>query len=47
MADVATTTPQADKILQHDYHMSAQEALKHGFIDKIIKSFSEIKLRGW
>lgn len=41
------TKVQIDKMLEHDCYMSAQEALKHGFIDKIIKSFSEIKLKGW
>ena len=36
-----------DEKLKHDYYMSAEEALKFGFIDKIITGFGDIKLKGW
>lgn len=41
------TAKQLDEKIKHDFYMSAEEALKLGFIDKIITGFSDIKLKGW
>lgn len=41
------TKTQLDKMLQDDCYMSPTEALKYGFIDKIIRKFSDLKLKGW
>ncbi len=38
---------QLDEMLKKDYYMTPEEALDFGFIDKIISSFGEIKLKGW
>jgi len=38
---------QLDEMLTKDFYMSPDEALEHGFIDKVIGSFSEIELKGW
>jgi len=41
------TAKQLGEKLRHDFFMSAQEALKLGFIDKIVTKFSDLKLKGW
>ena len=41
------TQTQLNKMLEKDTYMSPQEALKYGFIDKIITGFSDINLKGW
>ena len=34
-------------VLQNDYYLTATQAKKQGVIDKIITSFSDLKLKGW
>ena len=34
-------------MLEQDYYMDPKEALKYGFIDKIITGFGDLKLKGW
>ena len=41
------TKTQLNKMLENDCYMSPTEALKHGFIDKIITNFGDLQLRGW
>jgi len=41
------TTKQLEEKLKCNYYMSAQEALKLGFIDKVIIKFNDLKLKGW
>jgi ATP-dependent Clp protease protease subunit len=41
------TAKQLEEKLKCNCYMSAQEALKLGFIDKIITKFSNIELKGW
>ena len=41
------TKTQLDKMLENDAYMSPQEALKYGFIDKIVNGFGDLKLKGW
>ncbi len=41
------TAKQLDDSMKHDFYMSAQEAKRLGFIDKIITKFGDLKLKGW
>lgn len=41
------TKVQLNKMLENDCYMDPKEALKYGFIDKIITGFSDLKLKGW
>ena len=41
------TKVQLNKMLEKDYYMDPKEALKYGFIDKIITGFGDLKLKGW
>ena len=41
------TKVQLNKMLENDYYMDPKEALKFGFIDKIITGFGDLKLKGW
>jgi len=41
------TKAKLNKMLEIDCYMGPQEALKHGFIDKIISGFGDLKLKGW
>ena len=41
------TKVQLNKMLENDYYMDPKEALKYGFIDKIITGFGDLKLKGW
>lgn len=38
---------QLDKMLECDTYMNPKEALKYGFIDKIITGFGDLKIKGW
>jgi len=41
------TKTQLNKMLENDCYMDPKEALKYGFIDKIITGFSDLNLKGW
>jgi ATP-dependent Clp protease protease subunit len=38
---------QLNEMLKKDYYMTPEEALELGFIDKIVKSFGDIEVKGW
>jgi ATP-dependent Clp protease protease subunit len=41
------TKTQLNKMLEQDFYMDPKEALKYGFIDKIITKFGDLNLKGW
>lgn len=41
------TLKNLDNVLHHDYFLTPKDAIKHGVIDKVVSSFSDLNIKGW